>query len=191
MLPGENSSLAKVFRRAGRTGFWAQVVVGGLSLAIGVSAFIYDRAVGGLGTRGALAAVQYLTIASLVVLAFTTFWFWRYTRLAEQIDDIGTRPPRATLEKAAWTGVAATTGGLLLSMLIMLFEVVQLFVYFLRAPQAGVPVVQTTTGTASWVSAGDILSLAALIFAAFVEVFVLVIGVWLLFRTSSRSAEYP
>jgi len=47
--------------------------------------------------------------------------------------------------------------GLILSMLIMLFEVTQLFLHFLRAPKAGVPVVQTTGSPATWVSAGDIL----------------------------------
>lgn len=191
MLPGANISLATTFRWAGRTGFWAQLAIGALALVMAVSAFIYDRTAAGVGTRGALAAVQYLTIVSLLILAFTTVWFWRYMRLAERIADVDDRPSRAMLEKAVRIGIAATAIGLLFSMLIMLFEVGQLFVYFLRAPQAGVPVVQTTGGPASWVSAGDILSLAAIVFMAFVEVFVLVLGVSLLFRTASASPEYP
>lgn len=191
MMPGPNSSLATAFRRTGRTGFWAQVGIGVLSLAMGVSAFLYDRRVAGAGTRGVMAAVQYLTICSLLILAFTTFWSYRYMLMADRIADAGQRPSRAALKKTVWTGVAASAVGLGLSMLIMLFEAVQLFIYFLRAPQAGVPVVQTTAGPASWVSAGDILSLAAIVFVAFVEVIVLVLGIWLLFRTLSSSAEFP
>lgn len=191
MMPGMNSSLAKAFRWTGRTGFWAQVGIGVLSLIVGASAFIYDRTVAGVGTRGALAAVQYLTIVSLMILAFTTFWSYRYMLIAEQIADADRRPARGALKKTVWTGVAATALGLVFSMLIMLFESVQLFVYFLRAPQAGVPVVQTTAGPTNFVSAGDILSLAAIIAVAFVEVVVLVLGVWLLFRTVASSAEFP
>jgi hypothetical protein len=191
MMPGPKNSLATAFRRIGRVGFWAQLGIGLVSLVLAASAFVYDRAVAGLGTRGTLAAVQYLTIASLLILLFTTVWSYRYALLAEKIADAGRRPSRAYLTKTVWVGVIATAAGLVFSMLIMLFEAFQLFMYFLRAPQAGVPVVQTTAGAASWVSAGDILSLAAMIVVAFVEVLVLVLGVWLLFRTAASSAEFP
>jgi hypothetical protein len=95
------------------------------------------------------------------------------------------------MRRIVWVGVVASSIGLVLSMLIMLFEVIQLFLYFLRVPQAGIPVVQTTGGPATWVSAGDILSLAVVIFTAFVEVLVLALGLWLLFRTTAASAEFP
>jgi hypothetical protein len=50
------------------------------------------------------------------------------------------------------------------SMLLLLLEVTQLLIHFLRAPQAGVPVIQTTgNATASWVSAADIMSLALIV----------------------------
>ena len=72
----------------------------------------------------------------------------------------------------------------------MVFEVIQLWLYFLRAPQAGVPVVQTTSGgPASWVSAGDILGLMGLIFTMLVEVIVLALSLWLLFRATAAVAE--
>jgi hypothetical protein len=52
----------------------------------------------------------------------------------------------------------ASTLGIVFSMLVMFLEVAQLLIYFLRAPQAGIPVVQTTGGPVSWVTAADILS---------------------------------
>jgi hypothetical protein len=53
-------------------------------------------------------------------------------------------------------------------------------IHFLRAPQAGVPVIQTTGGiTASWVSAADMMSLVALIFGMFGEISVLTFSLWL------------
>ena len=85
----------------------------------------------------------------------------------------------------------ASTLGIVFSMLVMFFEVAQLLIYFLRAPQAGIPVVQTTGGPASWVSAADIVSLMALLLTMFVEIVVLAFGLWLLFRTMTASIEFP
>jgi hypothetical protein len=77
-------------------------------------------------------------------------------------------------------------------MFVMLFEVAHLLIYFLRAPQAGVPVIQTTGGgQATWVSAADMLNLLALIFTMFGELAVLTFSLWLLFRTTLPSAEFP
>ena len=86
----------------------------------------------------------------------------------------------------------ASALGIVFSMLVMLFEVAHLLIYFLRAPQAGVPVIQTTGGgRATWVSAADMLSLLAPIFTMFGELAVLTFSLWLLFRTTSPSAEFP
>lgn len=77
-------------------------------------------------------------------------------------------------------------------MLLMLFEVGQLLIHFLRAPQAGVPVIQTTGGgVASWVSAADMMSLMALIVTMFGEFAVLAFSLRLLFRTTIPSEEFP
>ena len=77
------------------------------------------------------------------------------------------------------------------SMLLLLLEVTQLLIHFLRAPQAGVPVIQTTgNATASWVSAADIMSLA-LIVIMFGEFTVLAFSLRLLFRTTITSEEFP
>ena len=126
------------------------------------------------------------------MLRFTTTWFFRYVRLAERIADPDRRPPSFAVQRTAWTGVAASTLGIVFSMLIMLFEVAQLLIYFLRAPQAGVPVVQTTAGgPASWVSAADVVNLMALSFIMIVEVVVLALSLWLLFRSLTATTEYP
>lgn len=182
--------LAKAFLRTGRVGFWAQVGIGLVSVAMTISAFVLDRRTG-MGTRGTLGLVQYLTAASLLGLAFTTVWSYRYILLADRIADPARSPSMTSLRKIVWTGVAASTISLVLSMLIMLFEAVQLFLYFLRAPQAGISVIQTTGGPATWVSAGDILSLTVVILMTFVEVLVLVLGLWLLFATTTYPVEEP
>jgi Protein of unknown function (DUF3611) len=182
-----NESLSETFSFFGRIGFWSQIGIGSVPVALFIWAVLFggnDR----VGTRGGFALIEYLTIGSMLVLAFTTIWFYRYTRLANRMAEPGRRPQIQTLRRAAWIGVTASSIGIVFSVLVMMFEVIQLLLYFLHAPQAGVPVIQTTTsGSASWVS-GDVLSLMGLIFAMLVEIVVLALSLWLLFQTY-RAAE--
>ena len=191
LKPSGDKSLAAAFSRLGWAGLWMQVAIGSIPLMLAVYGFMFDSG-RTAGTRGGLALVDYLTLASLAVLAFTTIWFFRYIRLAKRIAEPGRRPQAVAVQRTALTGAAASTLGIVLSMLIMLFEVVQLLFYFLRAPQAGIPVVQTTGGgAASWVSAADVVNLLVLSFISFVEVIALAFSLWLLFRSLVASTEYP
>lgn len=187
-------SLAETFAKLGWVGFWLQVSIGAIPVALLVYALVVDRNAAG-GTRGGLALIEYLTIAGILVLVFTTIWFYRYTRLAKRIADAERRPPVSVVQRAVWRGVAASTLGIAFSMFVMLLEVAQILIYFLRVPQAGVPVVQTTRtaagDSASWVSAADIVGLMSLAITTLIEIAVLALGLWLLFRTMVASLEYP
>jgi hypothetical protein len=190
LRPSRNDSLARAFSRLGRIGFWMQIGIGAIPITLIAYALIF-RTERAAGTRSAFPLIHYLTIASLLVLAFTTIWFYRYTRLAVRLANPEQRPTESFVQRTVWTGVMASTLGIVFSMLVMFFEVAQLLIYFLRAPQAGIPVVQTTGGPASWVSAADILSLMALLLTMFAEVAVLALGLWLLLRTMIASIEFP
>jgi hypothetical protein len=194
LRPSTTSSLADAFSRLGWIGFWIQIAIGVIPLASVIYGLIFGRD-SGPGTRGGFFLVDFLTIAGLLVLAFTTFWSYRYTRIAKRIADATLRPSESSVQKAAWIGVAASALGIAFSMLVMLIEAAQILIYFLRAPQAGVPVIQTTQtaagAQASWVSAADVTNLIALILAASCEVVVLSFSLWLLFRTTYPSLEYP
>jgi len=190
LRPSRNDSLAEAFSRLGWVGFWMQIVIGAIPLTLVAYAFIFGSAPTA-GTRSGFPLIHYLTIAGLLVLAFTTVWFYRYTRLAARIADSARRPTEHAVQRTVWTAVTASTLGIVFSMVVMFFEVTQLLIYFMRAPQAGIPVVQTTGGPASWVSAADIMGLLALLLTMFVEVAVLVFSLWLLFRTTVASIEFP
>ena len=190
LRPSRSDSLSQAFSRLGWIGFWMQIAIGAFPVLLAAYAFIFGPTPAA-GTRSAFPLIHYLTIAGLLVLAFTTIWFYRYTRLAKRLADPERRPSEAAVQRTVWTGVTASTVAIVFSMLVMFFEVTQLLIYFLRAPQAGIPVVQTTAGPASWVSAADIMSLMALLLTMFVEVVVLAFSLWLLFRTTIPSIEFP
>jgi hypothetical protein len=182
-------SLAKAFLRLGWAGLWIQIVIGSIPVLLVIYALIFGRGAG-VGTRSGSLLIECLTIAGLLLMVFTAIWSYRYTRLGKQIADPARRPSEFEIQRVAWIGVAASAVGILFSMLVILFEVVQLLIYFLRAPQAGVPAVQTTGGgQASWVSAADMMNLLALTISLFGELTILVFSIWLLFRCMMASTE--
>ncbi len=190
LRPSQSTSLAKSFRRLGWIGFWAQVVMGALPVLLMIFMFKYSRSA--TGPSNGLPFVEYLTIASFLVLIFTIYWFYRYTRLAPTIADARGRPTQSSLIATVWTGVLASVLGILFSMVVILLDVGNLLFHFLSVPQAGVPVIQAQGLTpASWVSSLDMLSVMSLILTLGAEVAVLIFGLWLLFRTTQPSAEYP
>jgi hypothetical protein len=188
--PIRGRSLAKAFTRLGWTGFWLQALFGSLTVA-GMIYYFASRPPS--ESRSGFPFVEYLAIADLVLLLFTTFWSYRYTRLARRIADPKRRPPESEVVGIVWTGVLASAVGMLFSMVVMVIEAANLLYYFLKSPQAGIPVIQTSGAEAPhWVSSVDMVSLMALILMVFAELIVLVFSLWLLFRTTTGgSAEYP
>ncbi len=190
LQPPGLDNLARTFSRLGRIGFWMQVVMGAMLLILMFYIFVFAGSPS--GPRAGLAIVEYLTAAGLLILVFTTIWFHRYIRLARRIAAPQSRPPASSVIRSVWTGLVASSLGVLFSMLVMMIETGHLLFYFLAAPQGGVPVFQTPgAGLASWVSAIDMASLMALNLFVFAELIVLIFSLWLLFRTMQAAAEFP
>ena len=188
--PSKGSSLDRAFSRLGWAGLWLQVVFGSLPIILTVYYFTFSRS--STTTRGGLPFVEYLTIIDLLILLFTIYWSYRYTRLAREMMNPERRPPESTVLRTVWIGVTASTVGMLFSMIVLLIEAANMLFAFLRAPQGGIPMVQTTgTDAPYWVSSVDMVSLMALILTLFAELIVLVFSLWLLFRTTFGSPEFP
>jgi hypothetical protein len=182
-------SLATSFRRLGWTGFWIQIVVGALPVLLMTYMVIFAQTVG--GTRAGLPIVEYLTLGGLAMLVFTTIWFYRYTRLAKRIEHAEHRPREEQVARTVWIGLLASSVAILFTILVMFVEVAHLLFYFLSAPQAGVPVIQSAgPGVSSWVSAVDMISLMSLVMTLAAEVIVSIFGLYLLFRVTEGSPEY-
>jgi hypothetical protein len=189
ITPGKGKSLARAFSRLGWIGFWLQLVFGAVTI-VGMGYYFFAQPAS--EDRNGLPFVEFLTIADLLLLAFTTFWSYRYVWLARRIGDPARRPPESKVVNIVWTGVMASAIGLLFSMFVMVVEAAKLLYYFLKSPQAGIPVIQTSGAAAPhWVSSVDMVSLMALILTTFAELIVLVFSLWLLFRSTMASAEYP
>jgi Protein of unknown function (DUF3611) len=187
--PSTGRSLARAFSRLGWAGFWFQVVLGSLPIIV----MIYYLAFSGSPTasRSGLPFIEYLAIANLLTLLFTVFWSYRYTKLAKRIVDPARTPSASSIIGTVWTGVTASTIGMFVSMIVVLIEAANLLFYFLKAPQGGIPVVQTGGAESQhWVSSVDMVSLVALILTLFAELMALIFSLWLLGR-ATRSLREP
>jgi hypothetical protein len=180
-------SLSKTFSRLGWTGFWLQVLLGSLPVITLVYSFSFTGTVS-ISSRG-FPFIEYLASINLLTTLFTTYWSFHYTRVARRIIDPERRPSEASITRSVWTGVVASAIGIFFSTVVILIEAANLLFYFLKAPQAGIPVIQTSGVEAvRWVSTADMVSLVALILTLFAEVIVLGFNLWLLYRTTPRSS---
>jgi hypothetical protein len=189
VAPSRARSLAGAFTRLGWAGFWLQVVFGSLPI-LGTAYYLaFSRP--DQDSAGGFGFMEFLTIINILILVFTAYWSFRYTRIGRRLRDPERGPSESYLVRTAWTGVAATTAGMLFSMIAVLIETANLLFYFMKSPQAGIPVIQTGGATSThWVSTIDIVSLMNLVLFLFAELIVLVFSLWLLYRTTG-SPEPP
>ena len=104
-------SLAVTFERTGRTGFWAQLVLG--TFPVVVMAFVLFYAGSLSGTRAGVPIVEWLAMGNILLLFFTTFWFHRYRALGKRIADPASRPTGEEVAGKVWTGLMASGLGIL------------------------------------------------------------------------------
>lgn len=185
--PSNPAKLAKRFSRLGWTGFWIQLVL----IIIPVLLFIYLVFIASPDSaqRRGIDLSNYLSHGGLMVMVFTTFWFYRYTRLAGRIADPARRPTQAAVMRTLWIGLWASCLGILFSMLLLLGSVGRLLFALMTMPQTGIPVAAVGGGDpARTVSAIDATSMLSLLLMLSAEFIVLAFTLWLLFQVTRPSS---
>jgi hypothetical protein len=176
-------SLGKSFRRLGWIGFWIQLVLACFSIILAVYVLFFSTSAS-IQQRG-LGFSEYMVLIGLLILLFTIFWFYRYTIIGRKLADPDKRPSQSSVVKTLWVGLWASCLGIAFSMVLMIVEVSRLLLLFLRAPQGGVPVIQTDTyDPSTWVSAIDMVGLLGDLSILAAELVVLAFTLWLLLRVS-------
>jgi hypothetical protein len=179
--------IAKAFSRLGWIGVVFQLVMMVLPLFM-LGYVIYGKVT---GTRQLFDLTEYLAIIGLAILAFTTFWSFYYTRLANKIRDPEQRPSPDSLESKLWVGLWASCIGIGFSLINLFIEATWLLMLFLKAPQGGVPIIRTEIDNrADWVSAIDAVSLLAEVSTLAGEFLLLGLTLCLLFRITRLDSVY-
>ncbi len=190
--PANRAGLARRFSRLGWIGFWVQLAL----LVIPIALLIYVLFVASpeSAQRRGIDLSNYLSTGGLLVMMFTTFWFFRYTRLGRRIEDPELCPPQASALRTVWIGVWASALGIVFSMLLLINAVGRLLFILMATPQTGVPVVSPIGGDpTTTLSAIDAVSLTSLIIVLAAEMMIMAFSLWLLFgvtRPSTESAKH-
>lgn len=189
----ERIVLARDFWRFGWAGFFIQLAL----LAVPVLLAIY-LLVPNLTTSRSFKTIDlsnYLSYGSLIIMIFTTYLFYRYTRLGQRMKDPVEYPSRSSVVSTLWVGVWAGCLGIAFSMLLLFGAAWRLLFVLLGNPQTGIMVAPTIgdnpTGS---ISAIDAVSLTSLLVMLAAELVVLAMTLWLLFkatRSLSGSASRP
>lgn len=196
MTSADEIKLARVFSRLGWIGFWIQAAL--FILPIVALIYVLSSRAGASGLP--LRFINYVASAGVAIMAFTTFWSYRYTRLAGRMRDPDARPAWIRVARTLWIGLLAAFLGVIVSLSLLILEVWGLLLLLLRAPQGGVPVMQTSADDrTSWVSTINVISLLAELCTLVGEVLFLGISLWLLHRLVTRvgcfgaapNAEHP
>ena len=185
--PANPESLARQFSRLGWIGFWMQVVL--LIVPIILLLYVVFISSPDSAQQRGIDLSDYLSYGSLVVMLFTIFWFWRYTRLGGRIVDPESRPSQSSVMRTVWIGLGASSAGILFSMILLMNAVLRLLFILLATPQTGIPISATGADPARTLSAFDAVSLTSLVFILTAELIVLAFSLWLLFRLTRPAAE--
>jgi hypothetical protein len=185
--PSNPESLAKRFKSLGWIGFWTQLIL--LTIPIALLGYVIVISGPDSAQRKGIDLGNYLSYGSLLVMLFTTFWFYRYTRLGNRIADADTRPSQSAVLRTLWIGLWASCLGIFFSLLLM-FSAVGRFLFILLAnPQTGIQIAPGPGGDPlRSLSAIDAVSLMSLLVILSAELMVLSFTLWLMFRTTRPSS---
>lgn len=172
--------LGRALARWGGIAFWAQLFVAVIPVI--VITIVFSSVYGVQAPVRSAGILGMITLASFVILLFTTWWFWTYRKIGRALSDGSGSITRPRLERKLWIGLVLSCAGIVLSMAVLFVEMTYLLIRFLEAPQGGVPVIQTVEGGTSWISAVDILGLMTVVLTLSAEIVVMVGGLWLLSR---------
>lgn len=184
--PDKPETLSKQFSRLGWLGFWIQLALLTVPLVLLVYVlFLRDPT---SPQRLGIDLSNYMSYGSLLVMVFTAFWFFLYTRLGKRIADPDLRPHRSSVERTLWVGIWASGLGILFSMGLLFSAVGRMLFVLLATPQTGIMVAPPPGSVPTQsLSAIDALSLSSLLTILSGELVVLGLSVWLLFRTTRAS----
>jgi Protein of unknown function (DUF3611) len=177
----ERERIAEQFSVLGKVGFFVQLALLAIPILLAVYIFLSGRSNQGSGTG--IDFGSYVSFASVLVMMFTTYWFFRYIKLGRRMKDPARHPPRSAVLTTLWVGLWAGCLGIAFSMLLLLAAAWRILFVLLTNPQSGMLIAPTAgTNPTYSLSAIDAVGLTLLIISLGAELMVLGLTLWLLFR---------
>jgi len=185
--PQRRQQLGNQFVALGRAGFYIQLALLAVPLLFGLYMVLFGRSANPASTR--LDLGSYVSFASFLIMAFTTYWFYRYMRIGAALRDPQRSPPRSNVLTTVWIGFGAGWIGMVFSVLLLLAATWRMMFVLLTNPQSGLliaPNLGTNPGYS--ISAIDAIGLTLLVLSLTTELIALGLSLWLLFKMTWPSS---
>ncbi len=180
--------LGRLFVRLGWIGFWLQFAL--LAVVVALTVYVIIFGAPAAVNRSAIGLENWLSTGSLLVLLFTTAWFYRYVRMGRTFGDPDDCPPPARTLSTLWIGLWAGFVGILFSTLLLFGAVGRLLMTLMAQPQIGIMIAPPPgSEAAASVTVIDAVSLMSLVVVLFAELVVLALTLWLLLRTMKATQQ--
>lgn len=180
--------IARTCQQLGWIGFWLQVFLGLIPLLVVLLAVVSRL---GQWTGSIFSLGLWLAILCLGFLVFSTYWSFRYTRMARRLRGTESRPSKSGVNRSLRIGLLTNLTVMTLAVLIALGQVTQMTIRMLTVPQGAAVVVPNQAGTqGALVSPSNMLAIQALVHAIAAGLIGVIIAL-LLIQQVSRHRNAP
>ena len=131
--------VARFLRLLGWLGFCLQSLLGFIPILVVVGNV--------LSNSGETSEGLWLAIACLVFLIFSIYWCFRYTQLANRLEEPDQRPARSQVFRDLKLGLVANLGIMILAVMIAMGKVGELTVRMLSLPKGATVIKPSEVGT--------------------------------------------
>ncbi|MFM7427148.1 MAG: DUF3611 family protein [Elainella sp.] len=137
------TQIARSLRWLGWIGLWLQALFGFIPLLVLVANVLARP----MQQTGGFSFGLWLAIICLVMLCFSIYWCFRYTRLANRLQERDTRPAKAQVVRELKLGLVINLAIMIISVLIALLRVGGLTFRMLTLPQGATVITPNQMGT--------------------------------------------
>lgn len=136
--------IARYFRLLGWIGFWLQSFLGFIPILVVVSVVLFNPS---RSQSDGLSFGLFSAIACLVLLIFSIYWCFRYTRLANKLEVRDLRPAKSQVIRDLKLGLIANISSMAIAVMIAMVRVGELTFKMLTLPQGSTFITPNQSGT--------------------------------------------
>ncbi len=183
--------IARSFRWLGWIGFALQSLLGFIPILVVVANILSKP---GQQQPGGFSGGLWLAIACLIILLFSIYWCFRYTQLANRLEDRDRRPAKAQVIRDVKWGLIANIGIMTIAVIVALLRVGELTFTMLRLPQGATVItanqVGSTVAQGAMISPSNMIAVQAMVNAIAAGLVGAVVALLLLYQvTGHRNSD--
>lgn len=182
--------IARSFRWLGWSGFWLQALLGFIPILV---------VIGNVVTKpmqtGGFSFGLWLAVICLMILLFSTYWCFRYTQLANKLENRDLRPAKSQIIRDLKLGILTNLGIMVIAVFIALSRVGALTFKMLTLPPGATVITPNQIGTTvatpgAMIAPSNMIAIQAMINTIAAGLVGLVVALLLLYQVGQHRKSY-